>query len=390
MSSEALPTNVSPIRPGGTERADVVIVGARVAGAATAMLLARHGLKVIAVDRTSYGSDTLSTHALMRGAVQSLERWGLLDEVKAAGTPPIEFANIRYGDDELTVEVAGKGRGPLYAPRRTVIDPIIVDAARESGADVRFGVRFEELIANRHGRVRGITTSAEDGTRSRIRADLVIGADGLRSSVARAVESPITLEGRGRSSIIMRHFRDVDLAADRYHWLWGDQVGGGIVPSNDGVMAVFTGMPPERFATEARADVEGTFARVLHELDPARAEAVLSATPAGPIRSFPGVTGRFRKAFGPGWALVGDAGYFKDPYAAHGMTDAFRDVQLLTDAILVDDLAGYEATRNRASMPVFELLEQITSYDWDMATLKERHIQLSYAMRDELTVTAAA
>ena len=372
------------------EKADVVIVGARVAGAATAMLLARRGLKVIAVDRAAYGSDTLSTHALMRGAVNSLQRWGVLDRIVEAGTPPIDFASIRYGDEELTLEVATEGRDPLYAPRRTVIDPALADAAMEAGADLRFGVRLVGLESDRTGRVRGVRVRGEDGRESTIRADLVIGADGLNSSVARAVDAPITLEGKGRSSVIMRYWRDVDLARDRYHWLWGPRIGGGIIPTNDDMFVVFTGMTPQRFATEGRSDVSGTYERILHELDPARGAAIMAGTPSGPIRSFPGVTGRFRKPHGPGWALVGDAGYFKDPYAAHGMTDALRDAELLADAVVTGDLAGYEATRNRSSMRVFELLEQIASYEWDLASLKELHISLSAAMREEIAAPIAA
>jgi flavin-dependent dehydrogenase len=172
--------------------------------------------------------------------------------------------------------------------------------------------------------------------------------------------------------------------------MWAERSGGGIIPTTDGVVAVYVGMPPDRFATEARGDIEGTYVRLLNDLDADRASAVLAGTPAGPMRSFPGVPGRFVRPQGRGWALVGDAGYFKDPYAAHGMTDAFRDAELLADAVVSGDLVGYERARDRASLPVFEALERILSSGWDLSTLPGLIIELNHAIRDELTLGAVA
>jgi flavin-dependent dehydrogenase len=101
------------------------------------------------------------------------------------------------------------------------------------------------------------------------------------------------------------------------------------------------------------------------------------------VRSWPGTPGQFRRPHGPGWALVGDAGYFKDPFAAHGISDAFRDAELLVDAVVGEDLPRYEARRDRLSLPVFELLERIASYDWDLGSLPAIHLRLSRAMRAE-------
>src|SRR5215469_18341552 len=125
---------------------DVVIAGARPAGAATAMLLARQGARVLLLDRSRYGTDTLSTHALMRGGVLQLSRWGLLEKIIAEGTPPVRRATFRYADAVVPVIIKpSHGVDALYAPRRTVLDPILVDAAFASGADVRFGIAVADV-----------------------------------------------------------------------------------------------------------------------------------------------------------------------------------------------------------------------------------------------------
>lgn len=362
---------------------DVVIVGARAAGASTAMLLAEAGLRVLAIDRQAYGSDTLSSHALMRGAVRRLARWGLLEQVML-DTPTISRAVFAYGDESLSLDVAPeRGVDGLAAPRRTVLDPILVDGARSAGAEVLHNTKMGGLVTDPNGRVRGLDLVLQTGEELFIEADLVIGADGLRSTVASAVGAPITHQGSHASAYAMRYYGDLDCDSQAFRWLYRDGIGGGVIPTSGGATCVFTAMPPERFRAEARLDVAGTHRRIARELDPALAWAIGTATPIGPVRSFPGAVGQFRKAFGPGWALVGDAGYFKDPFAAHGITDAFRDAELLTAAVLNDDFATYEETRDEMSMPLFETLDQIASYDWDLGELKGLHRQLSYAMKVE-------
>src|SRR3954449_6688406 len=162
---------------------DAIVVGGRSAGAATAMLLARGGMRVLVVEATRPGADTFSTHALMRGGVLQLHRWGLLDAVVAAGTPAIRHTEFHYGDDVETVDVTpGAGVAALRAPRRTVLDPILAAAARNAGADVRHGVRVDDLL---HAGPRVVGVTGRAGHRSvRATADLVVGADGIRSRVA--------------------------------------------------------------------------------------------------------------------------------------------------------------------------------------------------------------
>src|SRR5262245_36813375 len=143
---------------GHSDRYDAVIVGARPAGAATALLLARAGLRVLVVDRSRYGDDTLSTHALMRGGVLQLHRWGLLDRIVDAGTPAVRGTTFQIGSDRISIEIkSAHGVDALYAPRRTVLDPILVDAAIEAGADVRFETTVTGLHRDDRGRVTGVT-----------------------------------------------------------------------------------------------------------------------------------------------------------------------------------------------------------------------------------------
>src|SRR4051794_5142282 len=171
---------------------DVVVVGARAAGAATAMLLARDGLDVAVIDRGRYGADTLSTHALMRAAVIQLRRWGVLDRAAASGAPAARRTTFTYADDELRVTVKpAHGIDALYAPRRTVLDPILVDAASAAGAEIAYGTTVTGLEHDDTGRVVGVSTRDAAGRLQTRRAKWVVGADGIRSAVARAVDPPV-------------------------------------------------------------------------------------------------------------------------------------------------------------------------------------------------------
>ena len=192
---------------------DAVIVGARCAGAATALLLARAGARVLLVDRGTHGTDTLSTHALMRGAVLQLYRWGVLPAIVAAGTPPVHSTTFSYTEQEVTVTIEPKyGVSALFAPRRALLDRILVDAAADSGAEVRFGVRVEDLLRDDRGRVRGVAVS-EDGARHQITADIVIGADGLYSTVARRVNAAAVVEGRHSTGVLYSYWEGLPVKA---------------------------------------------------------------------------------------------------------------------------------------------------------------------------------
>jgi 2-polyprenyl-6-methoxyphenol hydroxylase-like FAD-dependent oxidoreductase len=365
------------------KRYDVLVIGARCAGAATAMLLARSGLEVLVVDRSQYGADALSTHALMRGGVLQLSRWGLIDRLLASDTPVIETTTFHYAADSIPVDIRPLGdvRG-LLAPRRTVLDRLLVDAARDAGAEIRFGARLVELVHDPSGRVSGAVI-AEAGARRTIDAGIVVGADGVRSTVAELVGAPTDRHGPNQSAVIYGYF--TGLPNRGYHWYYDIDVSAGEIPTNGG-HCVFAAMPPNRLRG-AGVDVARCFAEVIAESAPELARAIDGAQQTGAFRRAFGIPGHMRRAWGPGWALVGDAGYFKDPLTAHGITDALRDAELLARAIARggdDALANYQQTRDELSIELFELSDRIASFDWSLDQLQQLHRALSGAMRREV------
>lgn len=371
---------------------DVVVVGARVAGASTAMLLARAGLRVALVDRGSYGSDTLSTHALMRAGVLQLSRWGLLDRVAAAGTPPVRSVTFHYpGAEPVHVSIKpSAGVDALYAPRRHVLDRILVDAAAAAGADVRYGTTVTGLLHDEQGRVSGIRGLAGD-REVRFDAALTVGADGIRSVVAREAGAPVVRQGRAAGAVLYRYL--TGLPVDGYQWAYGVSAAAGLIPTNDGQTGVFVSTTPQRMHALRKGGTDAAFRTLVARAAPALEERVAAAGATGRTRGWGGVPGFVRRSSGPGWALVGDAGYFKDPITAHGITDALRDAELLTDEIL-EALAGgipeavalcrYQATRDRLSHRLFEATEAVAAYDWDVPQVQRLLRQVSASMSDEV------
>ncbi|HEY5150223.1 MAG TPA: NAD(P)/FAD-dependent oxidoreductase, partial [Mycobacterium sp.] len=158
------------------------------------------------------------------------------------------------------------------------------------------------------------------------------------------------------------------------------------------------GTSSARFAHRRSASLDADYRSLLAEADPELAASIGTAAPVGTLRAFPGQPGWIRACAGPGWALVGDAAYFKDPITAHGITDALRDAELLADAVLqaprsgraqLDALRDYERTRDQLSEPLFDITERIASYQWDLAELREHLGELSQAMRAEVDALLA-
>jgi menaquinone-9 beta-reductase len=373
------------------DRYDAVVVGARAAGAATARLLARQGLRVLAVDRGAYGTDTLSTHALMRAGTLQLARWGLLGRIQAAGTPPVRRTVFHYEDEVLDIPIKAKDGVPaLYAPRRAVLDRILVDAAAEAGAAVRHRVRVSDLLRRDTGRVEGVLLQDDEGSTRRVRAGIVIGADGLRSTVASLVQPTLTRRGGHAGATVYGYWSGLDL--DGYHWHWSRAAAAGAIPTNDGQVLLFVGVSARRFAGELQAGVSHGYRRLLAEVAPELAGRLGGARLVGSLHGFPGQPGHLRRPWGPGWALVGDAAYFKDPITAHGISDALRDAELLARAVVAgreEALAEYEAARDALSIRLFELTDRIASLEWDNTELKALHQALSDEMRREVTALIA-
>jgi flavin-dependent dehydrogenase len=364
---------------------DVIIAGARCAGAAAALVLARAGARVLLVDRQARGSDTMSTHALMRAAVLQLARWSLLTPLQSKGTPPIGITTFHYGPESVPVAIKPEhGVHHLYAPRRTILDRILVDAAEVASAEVHHGILLSHLQSDPSGRIVGASLRDGNGEEARVRADFVIGADGRDSTVAKLVGAESYIVGRAASALVYGYFQG--LPDQGLHWYFAEKTAAGVIPTNHGQHCIFVGLPREQFGPVFRGDIEGGFLGLLKRCDPQLSAAVEGATLSGRLRGFAGAHGYMRRPFGPGWALVGDAGYFKDPLTAHGITDALRDAELLARAILEGGprgMARYQQERDALSIPLFRLTEAIASFRWTLDEVKLLHNQLSAAMRTE-------
>jgi menaquinone-9 beta-reductase len=365
-------------------RYDVVIVGARCAGAATALLLARSGAKALVVDRQAYGADTMSTHALMRGAVLQLTRWGLIAKVAAAATPSIRSTTFHYGDEAVPVEIkSDHGVDCLFAPRRTVLDPLLVDAAREAGAEVRHGVAVSGLQFTPGGRVVGVSLKDASGACVSVRSDIVIGADGRQSTVAKLVNAQTYVEGLNAGAFVFGYFQGLD--REGVHWHFARNVAAGVIPTNGG-HCVFAAVPSRRFLTTFSGDPAQGFSKVLASNSAELGAAVARATPTARLRVFAGAPSYLRQCQGPGWALVGDAGYFKDPLTAHGITDALRDAELLSRGIAGGSsaaLEAYQSERDTHSLPFMRITDAIASLAWSLDEVKQLHAGLSVVMKNE-------
>ncbi len=371
---------------------DVVVVGGRVAGASTALLLARSGFRVALLDRGRYGSDTLSTHGLMRAGVWQLDRWGVLASLVDAGTPPIRRTAFHYADGE-TVEVSLRrtaGVEALYAPRRFLLDRVLVDAAAGAGVEVRHETTVTSLLSE-DGRVAGVRARDGQGREHALRAAVTVGADGVRSSIAAHAGAPVVWQGHTAGAVLYRYYADLPTVG--YEWAYGAGVAAGLIPTNDGLTCVFAGTSPERMRHLRTAGVRAAFATLLAESSPAFPDRVATAAPVGRLLGWPAIPGFLRRCWGPGWALVGDAGYYKDPITTHGISDGLRDAELLADAV-VDSLGGrvaeataladYQSARDRMSTRLFSATEAVAAYDWDTVKVRGLLRQVSAAMAHEL------
>ena len=347
-----------------------------------AMLLARAGLRVLVVDPARRGSDTLSTHALMRGAVLQLHRWGVLDAVRASGTSPIRSTTFHYGAETIEIPIKERdGVEALFAPRRTVLDAALVDAALEAGAEIVHGLSVVDLIRDGHGRVRGARIAGADRQTIDVETDLVIGADGIRSKIARILGIGFDATSSHTTASIYGYWEGLGL--EGYHWYYDLGAAVGSIPTNDGETCVFASVSPERFEARRGQGLETLYREALSEVSSDLARRVERSQGPGKLRAFAGHHGFFRQATGPGWALAGDAGFFRDPITAHGITDALRESEFLARAILQGDdgaLVAYRAQRDERVAGFFDITDQIASFEWDMEEVKDQHLVLAREM----------
>ena len=380
---------------------DVVVVGARCAGAATAMLLARSGHSVLLLDRARLPSDTLSTHSLARGGVVQLARWGLLDEVLATGAPAIRSVSFqRYDEGGGQIRMSVKDRAGvdlLLAPRRQVLDDVLARAAVRAGAELHDRTSVDGVLRDACGRVVGVRTTGPDGVRSTVHARLVVGADGVRSRMAKALAAPVVEEHAPSGACLYAYADGVDWDGFEFHL--GVDTFAGVFPTHAGEANVWLMQPASvaRDLLHAGARRSQAWQETLDRTVPALGERVRAGSRTTSVRGAVGLPNHVRQATGAGWALVGDAAYHRDPITGHGMTDSFRDAELLAhsahEALLepareVEAMAGYEWRRRAALEPTFRLTRQLGAFpEPDRFTELQR--ELSRALEAEALELAA-
>jgi 2-polyprenyl-6-methoxyphenol hydroxylase-like FAD-dependent oxidoreductase len=348
---------------------DAIIVGARCAGAPTAMLLARKGYRILLVDKATFPSDTISTHIIWPHGAEVMDRWGLLDRLAATGCPPVARRLIfDVGPFALKggVTDTNAGRGG-FCPRRTVLDKLLVDAAVASGVELREGFSVDTLVWE-GDRVAGIKGRSRSGDPVEERARMVIGADGVHSLVARSV-GPREYDGKPPlTTNYYSYFSGFE--ADDLEEYVRDYQAVGCFPTHGGLTLIAV-LWPSRMFQGVRADIDGHVHKVL-ESTPTVADRMLRAKREEKWIGTAGVPNYFRQPFGQGWALVGDAAYNKDPITAQGISDAFIDADGLATALddgwsgrrsLTDALAAHQASRDQRVKPMYDFTCQLATLE---------------------------
>jgi 2-polyprenyl-6-methoxyphenol hydroxylase-like FAD-dependent oxidoreductase len=338
---------------------DAIVVGARCAGSPLAMVLAREGFRILLVDRDTFPSDILSTHYIHPPGVNILAKWGLLDEVLASNCPPLRRSTFGFGPAVGQGEMDPEGKQFGLAPRRYVLDNILIRAASAAGAEVREGFSLQGL--GRDGEtVTGISGRDATGAAVVETARIVVGADGLHSRVARLVDP---VEYNRVESLVCAYYAyfsgvDIDMASI---YLYGAPGAGALAfPTNDGRLCV-AGARQREDMDRYRSDIESTFFATLEQANPDFAARVRAGKREERFLGSGDLPHYFRKPYGPGWALVGDAGLHLDPTMGLGITKAFSEVELLAPALAAGlrgekgreaALAEFHAARDRDWVPM--------------------------------------
>ena len=377
---------------------DVVIVGARCAGSATARLLAQRGHDVVVLDRAEFPSDTLSTHGIARGGVVQLSRWGLLDDVLASGAPAIREVTFGIEGREITREVKDRaGVDLLVAPRRMVLDTILADAAITSGATVRTSTAVTDVIRDDTGRVAGVSARTRDGRHLTLSCRHVVAADGLRSTLAPRLGAATRQRFSADVSLYYAYVDHVPWRGFEFHIAPGAFAG--VFPTHHGQACVWLSRPTGLLEGVRRAGARRTAALVdaIAEVAPSLGRRIRSGRVVSGVRGIIAPPNYVRDAFGPGWALVGDAGYHRDPITGHGITDAFRDADLLAEALDValrvpaqehEALRAFERGRDDALAATFRLTRELARFPHP-SRFVELQIELSEALDREARMLAS-
>ena len=339
---------------------DVIVVGARCAGASLAMLLARAGHRVALLDRASFPSDTMSTHFLWQRGADRLQRWALLDRLEARGCSPIREITFDAGPVQLSGIGPAVGEAAFtYCPRRTVLDALLVEAAVAAGAELIEGFTVDGLLWS-DGRVTGVRGHGRATPELTLPAGVVVGADGLHSTVARAVGARCYREHPPLTGVYYSYWSGIRDLGAAFHLRPGRLIL--VWPTNDDLTCIYVAWPHAEFP-HVRRNVERSFHSAL-ALVPGLPDAVASGHREGRFVGTGDLPNMWRSSAGPGWALAGDAGHHKDPSTGMGMTDAFAAAEVLAEAIqdgldghraMDDALADYQRRRDALTANGFEL-----------------------------------
>ena len=348
---------------------DAIIVGARCAGSPLAMLLARKGYKVLLLDKATFPSDTISTHHIHQPGIARLKRWGLLDKIKASNCP----STLQMKFDVGPFAIAGTpppadDSTEAYAPRRRILDQILVDAAVAAGAELRERFTVEELTGD-GDTVTGLRGRDDNGSTVIEQARIVIGADGARSLVARSVQAPMHLDRGMLTCNYYSYWSGVPIESVELYPRAGRMIV--VDKTNDGLTLAVVVWPVGEFH-RVRSDVEGEFMRAIRSSAPKLAERLDGGRREERFAGTGFIPNFLRRPYGLGWALVGDAGYHKDPLTAQGITNSFSHAELLAESLdgafsgrrpMEQALADYERKRNEQVLPMFDYTCQLAKLE---------------------------
>jgi flavin-dependent dehydrogenase len=372
---------------------DVIVIGARCAGASTSLLLSQVGLRVLLIDRADFPSDTVSGHAIKQPGVERLHRWGVLDAVLASGCPVPSGRTIDFGVRRLHVPTEPGALSPIV-PRRTVLDAILIAAAASAGTEVRLRTSLVDVLVDGDA-VTGVRLRDRSGRTWSERADLVIGADGRRSRLAHLVRAAAYHVRPTVSLAYYAYWEGVASSAVVLYPRAGALAGMG--PTHHDQTMVFVQLPIARRAEFVR-DVNTNYLTALRCI-PEVAVDLENARLASRVVGMTDLPNFFRVPFGPGWALVGDAGHHKDPLVARGISDAFRDAELLAEAIvthhggatpLAPALRRYQRIRDAASSDVADLNVRLAALDAPLDEVVQMFQELAAREQDADRATATA